>query len=91
MLNACPEAHALAPLRFARAVEMWYFGSLSLGNNLFLIPLGIRLNFCQKLTQNELEIIVFSPFLDHCLTFFAFFLPISDKFLTYLSTFSASF
>ena len=29
MLNACAEAHALAPLRFARAVEMWYFGSLA--------------------------------------------------------------
>ena len=32
MLNACPEAHALAPLRFARAVEMWYFGSLASGS-----------------------------------------------------------
>ena len=28
MLNACAEAHAFAPLRFAHAVEMWYFGSL---------------------------------------------------------------
>ena len=29
MLNACAEAHAFAPLRFAHAVEMWYFGSLA--------------------------------------------------------------
>ena len=54
------------------------FCCLFLGIILFLIPLGIRLNFCQKLTQNGLQIIVlgpfweiFSPFLDHCLTYFA--------------------
>merc|ERR1712081_64449 len=29
MLNACTEAHAFAPLRFAHAVEMWHFGSLA--------------------------------------------------------------
>ena len=102
MLNACAEAHALAPLRFARAVEMWYFGNPAstlpfwgilsqifehfrylLGNGLgnktcfiplgrilflipweyfFLIPVGIRLYFCQTLTQNGLEIIVLGPF-----------------------------
>ena len=28
MLNACAEAHAFAPLRFAHAVEMWYFGGV---------------------------------------------------------------
>ena len=29
MLNACAEAHAFAPLRFAHAVEMWYFGGFA--------------------------------------------------------------
>ena len=62
-----------------------------LENKTCFIPLGIRLYFCQELTQNGLEIIVFEKFLAHFWTIFWNFLLIFAHFLTNYWYISAHF